>query len=442
MNRNMAAPVYFALYCAIALLPLHMAMVADPLPQSRGLRLEFAVALGFIAFSLLLLEFALVTRLRRLSDAFGTDTLLQFHRALAIAGTAFLLGHVSLLLLLGTGWRALNPFAGSAALQTGAVSFWALLVLVASSLWRRHLGMSYDFWNWIHRLSAMLLLVAATAHIVLIRGYTAAPAVRYIVLALAGLFAAIFCNYLLLRPLRLWRHPWYLDDNTDIGGDTRLLTLSPVGHPGFHFEPGQFAWLISGRSPFSRQQHPITIASSAEYPATSHSLSFAIKQLGDWSRLQVPALKSGARLWIEGPYGAMSIDRLPAQGFVLIAGGIGITPMRATLLTMRDRGDQRPCILFYAANDLTRVVFLDELKALQAEIALRLVLVLEHPGPGYGGERGRIDKAILKRHLPTFRHHYQYLICGPNPMMDSIEHLLAELGIADNHIHSERFNQV
>jgi predicted ferric reductase len=441
MPRSIAALWYPALCCAVVLLPLHAGMLADPFAEPRGWLLEFAVALGFVAYALILLELALVTRLRTLSDAFGTDTLLQFHRAIGIAGGAFLLGHVLLLVLPSGQWRALNPLAGGAAMQTGAVAFWSLLLLVGSSLWRRRLRVSFDTWNRIHRVATVLLLASSTAHLLLVSGYTGTSGVRGVVLALALLFGSLLVNYALLRPLRLWRQPWQVRTNTDIGGDTHLLEVAPSGHAGFRFEPGQFAWLISGRTPYSRQQHPITIASSAEGPAGG-AQEYAIKHLGDWSREVVPALSPGTRIWVEGPYGGMTIDRLPAQGFVLIAGGIGITPMRSILLTLRDRGDRRPCLLFYAANDFSRVVFREELARLEQELDLKVVYVLEHPQGKYAGERGRIDRALLERHLPAARAHFQYLVCGPNPMMDSVERLLAELGIPDDRVHSERFNQV
>lgn len=442
MPRSIAALVYFAFCCVAVLLPLHAAMLADPLADSRGWLVEFAVGLGFVAFTLILLELALVTRLRTLSNAYGTDTLLQFHRGFGIAGGVFLIGHV-LGLILPTGqWRWLNPFTGSAAMQTGAVAFWSMALLVLSSLWRRHLRLPFDLWNRVHRGATLALLISSTAHLLLVAGYTATSAVRAVAVGLAFLFGSLLVNYALLRPLWLWRRPWQVQSNLDIGGDTRLLTVSPLGHTGFRFEPGQFAWLISGRTPYSRQQHPITIASSAETPADEPDQQYAIKKLGDWSRDVVPALMPGSRIWIEGPYGGMTIDRLPAQGFVLIAGGIGITPMRSILLTLRDRGDRRPCLLIYAANDFSRVVFRDDFAALETQLNLKVVYVLEQPVGDYDGERGRIDRLMLERHLPSARRHFQYLVCGPNPMMDSVERLLSDIGIADDRVHSERFNQV
>lgn len=152
-----------------------------------------------------------------------------------------------------------------------------------------------------------------------------------------------------VRPLQLSRRPWSVASNADIGGDTRLLTVKPVGHGGLAFAPGQFVWLLAGRHALVAQQHPITIASSAEAGA-DRGLEFAIKAFDDWSGETVPRHAQGTRLWLDGACGALTPDRYPALGFVLIAGGLGITPMRSMLLTMRDRGDTRPVLLIHAAN--------------------------------------------------------------------------------------------
>lgn len=442
MTRTMAAFVYFALYCVVALLPLQVALVSDPHAQPRGFLIELGTAFGLVGFSLILLELALVTRIRTLSDSFGSDTLLQLHRGFALVAATLVLVHTLVLAPSWGGWSALNPFSANGAQNSGALAFWALTLLILTSGGRRQLRLPYNGWRLIHRSSSVALLLAACTHVLMVSGYSASPALRNLVLLLTLGFGGLLFNYLLIRPLRLWRKPWRVTANTDLGADTRLLAIEAQGHAGFRFEPGQFAWLITGRNPYSREQHPVTIASSAEVIGSDCGQSYAIKDLGDWSGKRVPALAPGARLWVEGPYGALSVDRMPAQGFVLIAGGIGITPMRSILLTLRDRGDARPCVLFYAVNDFSRMVFREELQQLRSQMNLTLVFVLEHPEPGDVCERGRITKAMLERYLPAQRQHFQFLICGPNPMMDIMEHLLFELGIPDDRVHSERFNQV
>jgi predicted ferric reductase len=433
--------VWFGLYVAIALAPLALALIADPIAYRRPFALELAVGAGFVAFALLLLELALVSRLRSVSAPFGSDVLVYLHRALGLAAGGFLLAHVAFALATGADPALLNPFRAALPAASGAIAFWASVVLVVTSLFRKRLRLNYEWWRRIHLGATLVLVLAALGHILALGSYSESPLVRGGVIALAAFFLALLLHYRVMRPLRLLRRPWVVVENRKVGGSTHSLTVAPAGHRGFAFQPGQFAWLITGRSPFSSQQHPITIASSAE-SAPDRRQDYGIKALGDWSRDIVPALAPGTRVWVEGPYGALTIDRAPAQGFILIAGGIGITPMRSILLTMRDRGDTRPCVLIYAANRRERVVYGDELDALEEAGQLELVYVFEQPDPEWRGESGYVSREVLARHLPAQHRHYQCFLCGPGPMMDFVARELIALGVPSARIHSERFDVV
>ena len=248
-------------------------------------------------------------------------------------------------------------------------------------------------------------------------------------------------RYRVIRPLVLWRRPWEVVENRDVGGSTRLLTVRPVGHSGFDFEAGQFSWLITGSSPLWSPQHPISMASTAERRADA-AIEFAIKALGDWSGTVVPRLGAGARLWVDGGFGAFTPEGLPAQGYVLIAGGIGISPMRSILQTLRDREDVRPVVLFYAAHDWSRVSFREELDALARTLNLTVVYVFEQPGGDWQGERGYVTADVLRRHLPAQFRRFVYFVCGPVPMMDALETTLVEIGVPPAAVQTERFDMV
>jgi predicted ferric reductase len=229
--------------------------------------------------------------------------------------------------------------------------------------------------------------------------------------------------------------------NDDIGGSTRMLCVKPDGHDGFTFEPGQFAWLVTGRTTLWSQQHPLSICSSAEI-GVDGAIEFSVKALGDWSGQVVPGLEPGSRVWVEGPFGAFTIDRAVAQGFVMIAGGIGIAPMRSMLLTMRDRGDRRHVVLVYAAHDPSRLVFTEELAALRQSLSLEVIYVLEAPGHWRCAEHGHLTQDLLARHLPRQFRQYHFFVCGPSPMMNDVEAALRSLGVPVRAIDSERFNVV
>lgn len=432
---------WFGLYLALALAPLGAALLVDPIALRRDFGLEFGVALGLVAYALMVLEFALVGRLRGVSEPFGMDALMLFHRLMGSAALLFTLGHTALLAWRGPGLALLDPFRGGALVQSGWLALLLTLLLVGVSLGRKRLRLSYERWLLAHRVGAILLVGAMLAHALAANAYARSPIVRGVLIAYAGLFLALLLVYRLARPLRAWRKPYEVLENRDEGADTRTLVVRPLGHAGFDFAPGQFAWLVTGRSPLALEQHPISIASSAEQGA-ERALEFSIKDLGDWSGERVPRIRPGERLWLDGPYGSFTPDREPALGFVLIAGGIGITPMRSMLLTMRDRGDRRPALLLYAAHDPTRAIYARDFELLQRQLALRIVYVYEEPPPGWEGERGLVTRELLARHLPPMHRHHQFFVCGPGPMMDAVERSLAALGVPPERVQSERFDMV
>lgn len=338
----------------------------------------------------------------------------------------------------GAAWIGLG---GGSVARTGAVALWATLLLVGSSLARRRLRLPYEAWRIAHVLLAVTIVAASALHVRAAGGHSRDPLVAGVVLVWAAAFLALLARYRLLRPLLQARRPWEVVANRDEGADVRTLVLRPVGHEGMSFQPGQFAWLTTGRSPFAFNDHPLSFSSSAEL-GEDRALELSIKALGDWSRDVVPDLEPGSRVWLDGPFGAFTPDRVPAQGFVLIAGGIGITPMRSILLTLRDRGDPRPVLLLHAAHDGRRAVFTGELRALEREMPLTVVRVYEEPEPDDEAERGLVTGELLRRHLPADAARRAFFVCGPAPMMDSLEDVLFELDVPPERIHTERFDMV
>lgn len=437
MNLLLRAVAWSGLYVFLVLLPLLAALWTAP-AAGRGFVHELGVAAGFVALAMLALEFALVARLRAVAQPFGIDALQWFHRGLGFAALGFALAHPLLLLAAGMSARGFDPFAGPLAMRPGAAAFWLLLALVATTTWRRALHLPYEAWLALHRWAALLLLAGALWHVFLVEGRSGPAPMRALWTVYALLVLGLVLQHRGVAVLRAWRRPWQVVENRVERGDARTLVLEPVGHRGFDFAPGQFAWLLTGRHPFIAQQHPVTLAGSAEQ-GPRRRVEFTIKALGDWSREVVPRMQPGQRLWLDGPHGVFTPEREPAIGLVLVGGGVGITPMRSILLTMRDRGDRRPVLLLHAASSPERMTYREEFEALAREIALTYVPVVEEPPPGWTGERGRIDGALLERHLPALRAHWQCFVCGPPPMLDAMERLLPACGLPVSRVHTERF---
>jgi predicted ferric reductase len=278
-------------------------------------------------------------------------------------------------------------------------------------------------------------------HIFVIGRYTSTPIMQMAWMVYVIMIIVLIVRYKIYTPLKNWKEPWEVVENRKEHGDAHTLVLKPVGHNGWTFEAGQFAWVKTGRTPLHLGQHPISLSSRGD-TSPDRSVAFTIKNLGDWSGKEVPALEAGRRVWLDGPYGVFTMDRNQAMGYVLIAGGVGITPLYSMLQTMAGREDMRPVILFYGAGNPESLIFREQLLALESsgQLNLKFVPVIDKSHEGWEGETGFIDAALMKKYLPRQYQRFMYLICGPKPLMDAMEKVLPHLGVLPQNIITERFD--
>ena len=434
---------WFGLYVSLVTFPLLVAALSVDRGGAPSPAADLAAGAGLVAAAVIVLELALVSRVDAAAGSFGLDALMQFHREMGVAALAFAAAHVAL--LVGGGAyppAALGLGAGvPVAIRLGTLAALALALLVGSSLLRRRLRLRYEAWQVLHGLLAAAVVGLVAVHAARVGRFTAALPLRVVGALYLVLLAGVWLRYRVARPLALLRRPWEVVANLPERGASRTLVLRPVGHDGFSFQPGQFAWLNVGPTPFHLEQHPVSMSSSGDVPPGGE-VSFTIRDLGDWSGRVVPALGPGRRVWVDGPYGVFSPDRDEGPGYVLVGGGVGVTPLVSMLRTLADRRDRRPVLLFHAAHGEDDLTLREAIDAVTPHLDLRVVTVLEDPPPDFTGEIGRLDSALLRRHLPPRHAHMQYFVCGPPPLMDAMERALPSLGIPADRVHTERFDLV
>jgi len=437
--------VLFGLYLGFILLPLVVGALLDPFTEARPFLTELSVAFGYVGLSIMAFEFTLISRLHSVAGAFGQDALLQFHKEMGLFSFVLILFHPVLLVLssfLPWSWMLLPWSEAPTAVRFGSWALLSLTLLILTSLFRRRLHMAYEWWDLVHRLTATAAVVMGLLHTYNVGSYAALPGMRMVWSGYLLLLVILGVRYRVVVPWNLRKRPWRVVTNKPERGHSTTLVLKPEGHTGFSFQPGQFAWLVTGRSAFSQQRHPISFSSCGDVDPQGE-VAFTIKNLGDWSGRVVPSLKSGDVLWIDGPYGVFTTDRYEAPGYVLIGGGVGITPLRSMIETMKARQDVRPILLFYGTKNWEETTFRDDIHTLADQMPnLKVIYVLENPPSDWRGERGLMTSDILRRHLPTQYKRFRYFVCGPAPLMDLMEELLPDIGVPPDRIHTERFETV
>ena len=439
LRYTMRGTVWVIVYLLFILAPL-FALLLGTWPAPRDFWTEVSVALGYAGLAMMGLQFGLTARFRYVTDPWGEDVIYHFHRQISLIAVGLVVAHPLILFVVRPELLALlNSITAPWRARFAALSTYSLIALVVTALWRAQLNIRYETWHLSHIVLAVVAVAAGLLHMVGWSFYLADPWKQALWIGLTIFWIGLLVYVRIVKPLFMLRRPYRVSAVREERGDTWTLVMRPDGHPGFRFSPGQFGWLTVWGSPFTITGHPFSFSSSAA--VADGRVEMTIRNLGDFTSA-VHKVPVGRRVYLDGPYGAFTIDRNPADMHVLIAGGVGITPMVSIIRTLADRGDTRPVILLYGSKDWESITFREELEALKARLDLTVVHVLVDPPTDWTGEQGFINAEVFKRHLPPPYAAHEYFICGPDVMMDAIEKALSELDVPLSKYHSERYSFV
>jgi predicted ferric reductase len=432
------AILWLGVYLALVLAPLFV-LIVESAPSGGGFWYDLSLALGFAGAAMMAVQFVLTARFKRMTAPYGIDIVYYFHRYLAVVGVLIVLAHPIILFVADPVYLTyLDPTEAPWHMTAGVISVVSLILLVALSLLRRRLRLHYDAWRATHAFLAIAAVGLAFAHIDGVAYYVSSGWKRALWMLIAASWIGLILYVRSVKPLFLLRHPYRVVRVAPEHGDAWTLVAEPEGHAGMQFVPGQFAWLVLRSSPFAMREHPFSISSA---PRPSGGVEFTIKELGDFTRT-IGTVQPGEICYLDGPYGSFGLAGSRAAELVFIAGGIGIAPMASMLRSLAEQGDRRPLTLIHACGSWPRVPLRDEMSRLAERLELKIVWVVEDPPPDWQGEVGRVDEALLGRHLPADRTTVEVLVCGPMAMIDSVERKLYRLGVPLGNSHSELFDLV
>lgn len=156
-------------------------------------------------------------------------------------------------------------------------------------------------------------------------------------------------------------------------------------------------------------------------------------------------LKEGDIVDVRAPSGGfhLSINTNPESPVVLIGGGVGITPLMSMVNEIVETNSQREVWILFGARNRSEHLFREELEKAtrsRANIRLHIAYSRAQPEDVRGKDYhhgGRISADLLKTLLPS--NNYDYFLCGPGKMMESLHTGLLEWGVPEKHIHFEAF---
>jgi ferredoxin-NADP reductase len=217
----------------------------------------------------------------------------------------------------------------------------------------------------------------------------------------------------------------------------RLLRAQGDGPLPFTFRPGQFlnvAFGIGG----ARMNRSYSISSS---PNERDFIELTIKreERGAVSRHIHDLIKVGDTILAAGPVGKFVFDGAGEDSIVLIAAGVGITPLMSIMCYLTQRAWAGDIYFIYGCRTEADFVFAKRLAELERRNAkLHMAVTMSNAGPDWKGAHGRISKELLAKTVPNLASRLVHL-CGPPAMMDATKALLAEFGVPADRVKTETF---
>ena len=430
-----------AISLLVILSPLILAAVGAREP--RSLLDELASGAGMLAFSIILLEFALSGRFRLISGKVGMDVTMRAHQRIARTALVFALLHP---FLYQAEWNPPYPWdvtrletvtSDPAALWSGMLAFVLLPAFILLAIARGKPNYNYEAWRLGHGIGAVVIAGLVLHHTLGAGRYAQDPVLAGLWIGLSALALISFLWVYIAHPLLQLRRPWRVEAIRPVAERIWEVEIAPDGHRGLDYRAGEFVWLNLGSSPFSHRENPFSISSA---PGSGPNVQLLIKELGDLTR-SLGTIPAGTRAYLDGPHGNLVVAGHDAPGIGLIAGGIGIAPLIGILRQLAIDADPRPRMLVYADRAPEQFVHVEELQTLARDARTELVLVADEPPEGWTGETGRVDRALLGKLFDTAeRRDWLFVLCGPPPMLTSVENALIDIGVPANLILSEKFD--
>ena len=405
-------------------------------PTLPRILIAFGKLTGFLAAYVILIQITLVGRLPWIERSFGHDRMNRLHRWIGYSIGIFFLSHPLLLTLgfsmqreISIGEQFLNFLVNWEDVDLAFLGFLLFIIIIIISIPIIKRKLQYESWYFAHLLvyPAIALAFGHQIHAGDIDGEKWTLVYWYTLNGIVWV-TLFYCRF--VRPLyHAFKYRFVIDKIVPETPDVNSVYITGKNIDQFHFLPGQFANLyffqkdLWSAHPFSFSEGP-----NGKY------LRFSIKGSGDFTK-RISELKPGTRAMIDGPLGVFTEEFSKRDKYLLIAGGIGITPLRALLDSLCKH--DKEAILLYAVRTEADIAFRKELELMSCKTHYFLSQPPTVKSNWY--EEGFIDLEKMKRLVPDFLAREIY-VCGPPIMLDMQLKLLKGAGFDMKHVHYEKFN--
>ena len=407
----------------------------DELTSVSGVAIAIGQLTALVGTFFALIQLLLMSRAPWLDHVFGRDRLTLAHRWVGFASVWLIVAHFIFTTLgfaladranvVSEAWMLITTW-DFVLMATVSLGLFVAVAVTSMRLARRKL--SYESWHGIH-LYAYLAIALGFAHqLVVGTDFVDDPIARLYWVALYVATIGTLVAFRFGGPLAVnLRHRFRVANVVDEAPGVVSVYLTGRDLDRFPIQAGQYVnvrFLTNGWW----RAHPYSISAQPN----GRWLRLTVKALGDDSE-QVRDLAIGTPVMVEGPYGNLTSDRRTADRVLLMAAGIGVTPLRALL---EEFSASLPVTLLYRARRPVDLVFKHEMDVLAERRGARVMYLV---GSRRKGDPNTVlGPDVVRRIVPDVAASEVY-ICGPGDFMDEAAATAMALGVPAGRIHKERF---
>lgn len=402
---------------------------------------------GLLAYTMMLTVTFIGSRPRFLEKRFGMPEMYEIHAIMSVVLSLLVLVHIAIQ------WNGFQLFSemsdvslvgwiGTAALVivmfTGIFSLSGIYVDNSKTFSKVKEKLNREVNLWLHRF-ALVAVVAIYIHMYFI------PILRenMLFMGLLNTYTVATLGYYILWKLKIVSSRKY--KVTKIYKATPslwVLEFEPKTGTIDDYTAGDYFFIRFKGADITREGHPFS-TSSAITKRYSNSIEFMIKEAGDWTRA-LKNIKVGDIATFEGPYGHFLPEEVEKSSekdvpFVLLGGGIGLTPNLSVLRHEVEKDSQREihCVWGLAfEEDMFMLEEFEEIKKQNPNFHLHIIFSNEVV-EGY--PFGYITNEYLEE-IGADKYSYgHFFVCGPGPMLEASRKVLANGNVSDEQIHLDDF---
>jgi len=391
---------------------------------------------GLLAGYVIVVLLALMARIPAVERGVGADRLARWHAmggrytvSLAVAHTLLIIWGYAVTAHTNVVHESTSLVLTYPDVLMGTVAVFLLLGVGIASARAARRRLSYETWHFIHLYTYLAIALAFSHQFSTGADFVSNTRARWLWSALYLAVAALLVWYRLITPIRAaFRHRLHVVDIRRENADVVTVFIGGQHLDELRTEPGQFfRWRFLTRELWWAA-NPYSL-SAAPRPTM---LRITVKMTGSHSAALL-SLKPGTPVFAEGPYGAFTAARRSRRKVLLLAGGVGITPLRALLETLPAAPGELTMI--YRANTDDDLVLRAELDWIARDRGAMVHYLL---GPPRAGSKDHLSAQRLGKLVPDLRDRDVFL-CGPEPMMAAAQTGLRAAGVPRRHIHQESF---